>query len=123
MRIYNPVISGSITFASNASMLLPSGTTGFLPSLSSSYAITASYAENAGGGAGFPFTGSAEVSGSLDVDGNSFSDIFSGILMNPSIISRNVVIPDTHNARLFGPTINVGGSIDVGTNSVLTITA
>ena len=38
--------------------------------LSSSYAITASYAENAGGGSGFPFTGSADVSGSLNVTGS-----------------------------------------------------
>jgi len=43
--------------------------------------------------------------------------------MNPSTISRNVVIPSTHNAMLFGPTINIAGSIDVGTNSVLTIMA
>jgi len=33
--------------------------------VSSSYALTASYAENAGGGAGFPFTGSAGISGSV----------------------------------------------------------
>ena len=32
----------------------------------SSFAITASYAENAGGGAGFPFSGSAIVTGSLE---------------------------------------------------------
>jgi len=38
--------------------------------LSSSYAITASYAENAGGGSGFPFTGSADISGSLNVTGS-----------------------------------------------------
>ena len=123
MRIYNPVISGSVTFASNASMLLPSGTTGFLPSLSASYATTASYALNAGAGAGFPYTGSAGISGSLDVDGISFSDAFSGISMNPSTITRKIVIPNTHNAMLFGPTVDIEGSINVGTNSVLTIMA
>lgn len=43
-------------------------------SVSSSFAFTASYAENAGGGSGFPFTGSAEISGSLVVtDGISGS--------------------------------------------------
>jgi len=35
--------------------------------VSSSYALTASYAENAGGGAGFPYSGSADITGSLTV--------------------------------------------------------
>jgi len=39
--------------------------------VSSSYALTASYAENAGGGAGFPFEGDAVISGSLLI--NAFS--------------------------------------------------
>jgi hypothetical protein len=39
--------------------------------LSSSYAVTASYAENAGGsGTGFPFTGSAQITGSLGITGS-----------------------------------------------------
>lgn len=41
---------------------------------SASYAITASYAENAGSGTGFPFTGSAEITGSLTVTGSIYSD-------------------------------------------------
>lgn len=41
---------------------------------SASYSITASYAENAGGGAGFPYTGSAEITGSLIVTGSIYSD-------------------------------------------------
>ena len=43
-----------------------SGLTGVV---SSSYALTASYAENAGGGAGFPFVGQADITGSLTVVG------------------------------------------------------
>lgn len=39
--------------------------------LSSSYALTASFALNAAGGAGFPFTGSAVITGSLSVIGRS----------------------------------------------------
>lgn len=39
-------------------------------STSASYALTASYAENAGSGTGFPFTGSADISGSLKVVGD-----------------------------------------------------
>jgi hypothetical protein len=42
-----------------------------LAALSSSYAVTASYAENAGGsGTGFPFTGSAQVTGSMGITGS-----------------------------------------------------
>jgi hypothetical protein len=39
--------------------------------VSSSYALTASYAENAGDGVGFPYTGSAIISGSLSITGTS----------------------------------------------------
>ena len=42
--------------------------TGSLFNISASYAITASYAENAGGsGTGFPFSGSAVITGSLEI--------------------------------------------------------
>ena len=37
-----------------------------------SYAFTSSYALNAGGGAGFPYTGSAEITGSLTVTGSFY---------------------------------------------------
>ena len=43
-----------------------------------SYATTASYALNAGAGAGFPFTGSAGIQGSLNVTGNVIGDTFIG---------------------------------------------
>ena len=42
-----------------------------LNAVSSSYATTASYALNAGAGDGFPFTGSAVISGSLSITGTS----------------------------------------------------
>jgi hypothetical protein len=38
--------------------------------LSASYALTASYAENGGGGDPFPYTGSAEITGSLTITGS-----------------------------------------------------
>jgi hypothetical protein len=41
--------------------------TGSLFNISSSYAITASYALNAGFGSGFPFSGSAVITGSLEI--------------------------------------------------------
>ena len=46
--------------------------------VSSSFAITASYAENAGGGAGFPFSGSAVITGSLAVRNGTISGSFIG---------------------------------------------
>ena len=42
--------------------------------VTSSFAITASYAENAGGGAGFPFSGSAVIKGSLAVRNGLYQD-------------------------------------------------
>ena len=42
-------------------------------STSSSYAVTASYATNAGAGVGFPYTGSAEITGSLAVIGGGIT--------------------------------------------------
>lgn len=47
---------------------------------SASYALTASYALNAGGGAGagFPFSGSADITGSLYVSGGNISGSFVG---------------------------------------------
>jgi len=43
-------------------------------SISASYALTASYAMNGGGGAAFPYTGSAEISGSLVLTGSFSTD-------------------------------------------------
>ena len=43
-----------------------------------SHALTASYAINAGAGAGFPFSGSAEITGSLYVSGSTISGSFVG---------------------------------------------
>lgn len=49
-----------------------------LTSISSSFAQTASYALNVNDSAAFPFTGSAEISGSLQVIGGTISGSFSG---------------------------------------------
>jgi hypothetical protein len=47
--------------------------TGSLYNISSSFAITASYALNSDGGAGFPFSGSAVITGSLLVSGSGIT--------------------------------------------------
>jgi hypothetical protein len=65
------LVTGSITGSLSGSV------TGSLfgtasQAVSSSYALTASFALNGGGGASFPFTGSAQITGSLGVTG-SFS--------------------------------------------------
>ena len=50
--------------------------TGSLFNISSSFALTASYALNAGGsGTGFPFSGSAVITGSLEIK-SDVNDIF-----------------------------------------------
>jgi hypothetical protein len=61
--------------------------------ISSSYALTASFALNGGGGgsgAGFPFTGSAVITGSLVVTGSgTFTDsvIIDAVLMTSSLVT------------------------------------
>jgi len=61
---YNLDISGSVLVTGSVSASL-----GFFGT--ASYAITASHALNAGGGAAFPFTGSARITGSLGVTGST----------------------------------------------------
>ena len=71
-----------------------------------SYAVTASYALNGGGGAAFPYTGSAEITGSLAITGSlSVSegvgvilDTTAGVLHNPS---SGLISLDWTNAQLY----------------------
>ena len=76
-----------------------------------SYALTASYAENAGGsGAGFPFTGSAEITGSLIVTGSvNASSITSSFYGNLS---------GTVTTASFVTASNVIGTVDSASNSI-----
>jgi hypothetical protein len=70
--IYKLDVSGSGNFTSGltitGSLNAPSITGSLLGT--ASYAITASYAMNGGGGAAFPYTGSAVITGSLTVTGS-----------------------------------------------------
>lgn len=79
MKIFQPTISGSLTVSGSSvlsgSLNVTQGITGSLFGTSSwavsaSYATTASYALNGGGGAAFPYTGSAKITGSLAVTGS-----------------------------------------------------
>jgi len=60
--LYSPTFSGNLSGNADTATTASYAAT----ALSSSYALTASYAENAGSG-GFPYTGSAAISGSLRV--------------------------------------------------------
>jgi hypothetical protein len=62
--------SGSIINAASASYVLNA--------VSASFALTASYISGSGGGVGFPFSGSAIITGSLFVSGSTISGSFKG---------------------------------------------
>jgi hypothetical protein len=76
MKIFSPDITGSLTVIGSTvitgSLTVTNVITGSLLG-SASYALTASFALNGGGGGGssFPYTGSAIISGSLTVTGST----------------------------------------------------
>lgn len=81
--------------------------TGSLFDISSSFALTASYALNAGGsGTGFPFSGSAVITGSLEIKSDQ-NDIF--IIKNfaeqniLTISQSGVVVLATQSIELTNP--------------------
>lgn len=74
-----------------------------LTAISSSYAVTASYALNAGGGAVFPFSGSAEITGSLKVTGAISASSITG-----SVQSSQLEINAGQFTVLFTGSINSG---------------
>ena len=67
------IVSGSSAALSSLTVTSNVTAASFTGSLqgSASYALTASFALNSGGGAAFPFTGSAIISGSLTVTGSA----------------------------------------------------
>ena len=71
--------------------------------LSSSYAVTASYAKNAGGsGTGFPFTGSAIISGSLSITGSAVTGV------NALAVQGSVYVDNTVTGQLDGRITGAG---------------
>ena len=79
--------------------------------VSSSYALTASYALNAGAGAGFPFTGDAVITGSLLVTGPITASAFSGD--GSGLTNINV---DVAEIATIAQSFTSTGSITVGHN-------
>ena len=83
--------------------------TGSLYNISSSYAVTASFALNGGGGgggSGFPFSGSAVITGSLEIKSDINSIFIIKNFNNQPILTvsqSGVVILATQSAELTGP--------------------
>ena len=98
--------------------------TGSLFNISSSYALTASFALNGGGGNIFPFSGSAVITGSLEIKSDVNNIFLIKNFNNQNILTvsqSGVIIIATQSAELTSPAPNGGmyftsGSFFVGLN-------
>jgi hypothetical protein len=96
--------------------------TGSLFNISSSYALTASFALNGGGGGTFPFSGSAVITGSLEIKSDINNIFLIKNFNNQPILTvsqSGVVIVATQSAELTSTAPNGGiyftsGSFFVG---------
>ena len=96
--------------------------TGSLFNISSSYALTASYAMNGGGGNTFPFSGSAVITGSLEIRSDINNIFLIKNFNNQPILTvsqSGVVVVATQSVELTGAAPNGGmyftsGSFFVG---------
>lgn len=96
--------------------------TGSLFNISSSYALTASFALNGGGGNMFPFSGSAVITGSLEIISNVNNIFLIKNFNNHPILTvsqSGIIVLATQSAQLTSPAPNGGmyftsGSFFVG---------
>ena len=96
--------------------------TGSLFNISSSYALTASFALNGGSGNTFPFSGRAVITGSLEIISNVNNIFLIKNFNNQNILTvsqSGVIIIATHSAELTSPAPHGGlyftsGSFFVG---------
>jgi hypothetical protein len=101
-------LTGTASFATTAlsasyAANVPTTASYALAALSSSYAVTASFALNAGGsGTGFPFTGSAQISGSLGITGSAVAGV------NALSVQGSVYVDNTATGELDGRIIGGG---------------
>ena len=80
----------------NSSLMIHhSGSSNMLPVPTASFALTASYAENAGAGSGFPFSGSAVITGSLTITEGGFIGDGSGLTGISASIAETATVVDT----------------------------
>jgi len=118
---YNPstnILTTTSSRAITASYVTGSIFTGANPALTSSYALTASYALNAGsggGGAAFPFSGSAVITGSLTVTQGITGSLF-GIASNA--LTASFINPLNQTVTITGSfTQGEAGNKALGLNS------
>jgi hypothetical protein len=88
---------------------------------SASYALTASYALNGGGGAAFPFTGSAVITGSLAVTGSQTItgslDVAGNITITGSLTAEGAT-QISGSLGVTGSTVFTGSVSTTGSNSI-----
>jgi hypothetical protein len=85
--------------------------TGSLFNISSSYALTASYALNGGGGNTFPFSGSAVITGSLTIKSDVTNIFLIKNFSNQAVLTvsqSGIIILATQSAQLTNPAPNGG---------------
>ena len=96
--------------------------TGSLFNISSSYALTASFALNGGGGNIFPFSGSAVITGSLEIISNVNNIFLIKNFNNQPVLTvsqSGIIVLATQSAQLTSPAPNgaiyfTSGSFFVG---------
>jgi len=85
--------------------------TGSLFNISSSYALTASFALNGGGGNVFPFSGSAVITGSLEIISNVNNIFLIKNFNNQPILTvsqSGIIVLATQSAQITSPAPNGG---------------
>jgi hypothetical protein len=106
-------ITGSISLTGSFTSSLQEGYVLVGNSLGITEAIsTASF----GSGVGFPFSGSAEITGSLEVT----ETISTQILLTPQVLTGQLIVPVGFNGMLAGPVSNGGElTLEAGSNLVI----
>ena len=102
MVLYSPTVTGSLTLAGGT--ITVSGSS--INNLTASFATTASFALNAGGGAGFPYIGAGNITGSLVI---SSSNASSSLVLRGS--GSGVFTVDGTSGRLFSVDDSLSGSL------------
>jgi len=102
MVLYSPTVTGSLTLAGGT--ITVSGSS--INNLTASFATTASFALNAGGGAAFPFIGIGNITGSLII---SSSNASSSLVLRGS--GSGVFTVDGTSGRLFSVDDSLSGSL------------
>jgi hypothetical protein len=83
--------------------------TGSLYNISSSYAVTASFALNGGGGNTFPFSGSAVITGSLEIISNVNNIFLIKNFSNQPVLTvsqSGIIVLATQSMQLTSPAPN-----------------